>query len=96
MEDNGMRSLLHKTARKIKIGKKYKLPNLYAVNEDGNHPVISCECIGKYGTYAAFRTPKGTVMTYSYFDLSTGIAYEYRRSVSYVNSKNSEFVVSLV
>lgn len=83
---------LRAVAAKIKVGKRYRLPNQFVLDDKGHHPIESCECIGKYRTYAAFRTPKGNVQTHNYFELASGIRQSYRRSEQYENGKSNEIV----
>lgn len=92
----GMNEVMKNTANKLKIGKRYRLPNAFLVNEDGRHPITSCICVGKYNKYAVFETPNGNLQTYSYYELSTGIVNEYRRTSTYLAERNSNNIVSLV
>ena len=83
---------LRAIAAKIKVGNRYRIPNQFVLDNEGHHPIESCECIGKYGTYAVFKTPKGNMQTHSYFELASGIAQGYRRTEKYVNDKGNEIV----
>lgn len=63
------RRAIARTARKIEVGRTYKIPKWYVSTHERIPPTEKCVCTGKYKHIATFETRKGIPLSFSYFEL---------------------------
>ena len=63
------RTAIRKTARKLRIGRAYRLPLHYVSMRESYIQYDKCVCTGKYPFFATFSSSKGVPMSFSYYEL---------------------------